>query len=154
MTAISNIYFEMHHLDRFAIIEEPCTMRIRNHTNLKWDNLYEDDGHSRWIVNLKAITAENLATVKLAVEKSSLHYYDVSKYFLTGALWETQVQTVDELPIKGEEVGCVFDYVDGVLRCTNLSIIPRKRPKIYIHSIEVQQELTDLEAIINGLKDE
>jgi hypothetical protein len=154
MTADFNMYFEMHHLDMFAIIDEPCTMRIRNHTTLKWDNIYDGDGHSRWIVNLKAITAENLAAVKLITEKSSLHYYDVSKYFLSGALWETQVQSSEELPIKGEEVGCVFDYVDGILRCTNLSIIPRKRPKLYIHSVEVQQELTDLEAIISGLKHE
>ena len=54
MTADFNMYFEMHHLDMFAIIDEPCTMRIRNHTTLKWDNIYDGDGHSRWIVNLKA----------------------------------------------------------------------------------------------------
>lgn len=154
MTGSSNVFFEMHHIDMFAIIDEPCTLRIRNNTSLKWDGMYTGDGHNRWIVNLKAITAENLALLKAVSSEGTLHYYDVTSYFMTGALWETQVQTANELPIKGEEVGCVFDYVDGVLRCTNLSIIPRKRPKLYIHSVEVQQELTDLEALINGLKDE
>ena len=63
MTTGFSIYFEMHHLDRFAIIDEPCTMRIRNHTDLRWDNMYTEDGHNRWIVNLKAITSDNLEEV-------------------------------------------------------------------------------------------
>lgn len=150
----TSIYFDMEHLDRFSIIDEPCAGQVRNGTNLRWDGIYTGDGHDRWIVTLRAITQDNFDILKKRSEDTILTYYEASKYFLTGALWESQVRVPEDLPIKGEYVGCVFDYVDGELRCTNLSTIPRKKPKEYIHSVAVERELTDLNALLNGLKDE
>ena len=39
------------------------------------------------------------------------------------------------MPTKGERVIATFEYVDFVLRCTSITLIPRKEPKIFLSSL-------------------
>lgn len=144
--------FEMKHLDRISRISGPCTVYVRNNNAIDYNKLYTQDGHNRWIITLKAMTEENFQIVKEASKVSTIYYRDVRELFLTGAIWENQILSEKDMPLKGEEVGCVFDYRDGILRCVSVSTLPRKRPKTYIHSVEVYAEIEEFEKII--LKDE
>jgi hypothetical protein len=145
-----NLMFEMSHLDKYAVISEPGFLLIKNNSKLNYDDMYTADGHNRWIMNLKAVTVESLGYLKLMRKLGPLYYSTAGKFLMTGALWENQVLKEEDLPIKGEEVGCIFNYVKGVLRCTNITVIPRKKPKLYIHSKEVYNDIQALENIIKG----
>ena len=73
---------------------------------------------------------------------------------MTGVIWEDQVHVDSDLPSKGEELIAVFDYVDEVLRCTNITLIPRRQPDLYLHSSEVANEIEEFENIIRKMRDE
>jgi hypothetical protein len=70
---------------------------------------------------------------------------------MTGALWEDQIATDADLPSKGEEMIAVF-YVREVLMCTNITLIPRRQPDIYLYSSESMDEM-EFEQIIKDIKE-
>lgn len=150
-----NLYFNLLHLENYAIIEKPCTLIIRNNSKLDFDNLYAKEENARWLLNLRAITDENLLLLKkISKKKISLTYRDVGHLLMTGALWEDQIESPEDLPAKGENVIVVFDFVDEILRCTSITLIPRKIPKLYKPSLELYKELKAYEEIIKNLEDE
>lgn len=150
------IKFKIMHLEGFAIIDGPCTVFVKNNSILKHDQLYTDDGHNRWILNLKAIERDKLETLKIITNEPeyNLSYFKASKLFFTGALWEDQVINDADLPVKGEDVIAVFGHVDGVLRCTNITIIPRKTPEIFMPGNDLTGKLKEFEDLIKELENE
>lgn len=147
--------FKLEHLDRYAIVTEPCTLIVKNNSRLKMDDLFTEDSYPRWILNIKAISAFNLELLKtLCAEGTQLTYGDMGHLLMTGALWEEQVSSDCDLPSKGEEIIAVFGWVKGVIMCTNITLIPRRQPDIYLHSCETLDEINEFERIIKEMKDE
>lgn len=150
-----NLHFEMSHLNRYAIINKPCTIIVKNNSKVSVSDMYTTDGHNRWILNLMVISEFNLTLLKtLTSSNVKLSYRDVGHLLMTGVIWEDQVHLDSDLPSKGEELIAVFDYVEDVLRCTNITLIPRRQPDIYLHSSEVANEIEEFENIIRKMRDE
>ena len=149
------LVFKLEHLDRFAVIKEPCTIIVKNNSRLTMQDIYSRDGNPRWILNLKVITEFNLNLLKvLCTEGAQLTYRDMGHLLMTGALWEDQVLIPNDLPCKGEEMIAVFGMVKGVLLCTSITLIPRRQPDIYLHASEVMDEINEFEKIIKEMRDE
>lgn len=136
--------FKIQHLDRFAIISNPCTVIVKAANDITDKNKIEDGSASRWLVNLKAISEVNLNLLNVLEDVNTYDYTDISHMFMVGALWETQVLDENALPVKGERIIATFDYVKGVLMCTSLTAIPRTEPKLFIaaeHAMSIFNEL-------------
>lgn len=147
--------FKLEHLDRYAVISEPCTLIVKNNSRVTMQDIYTGDINPRWILNLKVITEFNLALLKtLCKEGAELTYRDMRHLLITGALWEEQVSVESDLPSKGEELIAVFGWVNNVLLCTNITLIPRRQPDIYLHASEVMDEINEFEKIIKEMRDE
>jgi hypothetical protein len=57
-----SLIFKLEHLDRYAIVKEPCTLIVQ--PKLAMDDLYTEDNSPRWILNLKVISEFNLMLLK------------------------------------------------------------------------------------------
>jgi hypothetical protein len=112
------------------------------------DDLYTEDNSPRWILNLKVISEFNLMLLKeLSKEGERLTYSDMGHLLMTGALWEDQIATDADLPSKGEEMIAVF-YVREVLMCTNITLIPRRQPDIYLILVNQWTRLMNLNKLL------
>lgn len=139
----NKLRFSLSHLENYAIIKEPCTALVKNNSVLDIDNLYEDDGHNRWIINLKAITEKNLNLIKKIVSENELvTYWDIGHLLMKGAIWEDQVFSQLDLPVRGENVIATFDYVNGDLLCTNITLIPKVQLELYTPAKELLDEIS------------
>lgn len=148
------LVFDLMHLDKYAIISGPCTVIVQNNSSLKMTDLYSADGHNRWLLKIKAISAFNLALIKdLTNKKIQLTYNDVGHLLMTGALWEDQIDLPEDLPVKGENLIAVFDYVDDILRCTGITLIPRKKVPLFNPAEEFMGQLKEFEQIIKEIND-
>lgn len=145
------ISISLKYFDRFALIEKPCTLIIKNNSRLNYDAPYSYDDHTRWLLTLRAVTKENMELIESLLEGGKfISHASISHLLLVGALWEEQVDNSTKLPTKGESVIATFDYVDEVMRCTNITLIPREVPKLYSYYKEVFNEIEELEKLING----
>lgn len=134
--------FDIQHLTNYAIIKEPCTVIVKCNSKLDFDTMYEEDGYFRWITNLKAISVQNLNYIqKLVDSKANLTYRFVGNLLMSGAIWENQVNTNLDLPVKGEDIIATFDYVKEKLLCTNITIIPRIKPDIFKPASSIIKEI-------------
>jgi len=137
-----SLTFDIMHLSNYAIIKNPCTVIVKCNSHLDFDNMYTKDGYNRWIINLKAVTETNLQYIQKLVSLNTILRYDsVGSLLLNGAIWENQALTNVELPAKGEDVIATFDYVDDKLLCTNITIIPRIKPTLFIPSKQILDEI-------------
>jgi hypothetical protein len=150
---MNEIHFKLSMLHGFAIIEEPCTVIIKTNTNT--GKLYTADGFNRWLINLKAVTKDNLEILK-NIDKSTINYTysEISHLLLTGAIWENQVSKDIKLPVKGESVIATFDYVNKILLCTNITLIPRKSPKVFKASSVISNIMEEFNTLIQDINDE
>ena len=143
--------FELVHLEKYAKIKGPCTVRVKNNSRLDFNRIYDGDGHPRWILNLKAVWVKNLEYIeKMARARELLTYKEVSYYLMSGSIWEEQVESANEMPVKGEELVATFDYVDNILRCTYITLVKRELPDLYSPMQDIAQEVKDLENIIKN----
>jgi hypothetical protein len=150
-----SLLFKLEHLDRYSIVKEPCTIIVKNNSRLAMDDLYTEDSSPRWILNLKVISEFNLMLLKeLSKEGERLTYSDMGHLLMTGAIWEDQIGTDADLPSKGEELIAVFGYVKDILMCTNITLIPRRQPDIYLYSSESMNEINEFEKIIKEMRNE
>jgi hypothetical protein len=146
------IVFHLEHLDRYAIIDKPCTIIVKNNSRVSLKDIYTGDGKPRWILSLKAITEPNLELIKgLCKSDTPLTYEDIGHLLMTGCIWEEQAMLESDLPCKGEEMIAVFDYVKNILRCTSITLIPRKQPKLYMYASELFNEINEFENIIKSM---
>jgi len=74
LNVIKNLEFEIEHLDRYAIIDEPCTIEVKVSATVKVRHLYTADLHSRWLVPLRVITRENLEVLKELTQIGTVYY--------------------------------------------------------------------------------
>jgi hypothetical protein len=73
-------------------------------------------------------------------------------HLLTGALWEDQIATDADLPSRRRD-DCCFWLREKYL-CTNITLIPRRQPDIYLYSSESMDEINEFEQIIKDMRDE
>lgn len=150
-----SLVFKLEHLDRYAIIKEPCTIVVKNNSRVTTDDIYTKDGSPRWILSLKVITEFNLTLLKtLHAEGEHLTYNDMGHLLMSGAIWEEQVHIPSDLPCKGEEMIAVFGWVKKTLMCTSITLIPRLQPDLYLYSTEALGEINEFEEIIKNMRDE
>jgi len=137
-----DLYFDIKHLDKYSIVTEPCTAIVRCNSTPDFNKPYTDDGHDRWIINLKAIPEVNLEVLK-EVHKNNLKvkYSAIGYLFLSGAIWYDQIWEETQLPVKGENVIATFDYVKDKLMCTNITVIPKVNLKEFSASEEVLADI-------------
>ena len=152
---MAEIEFNISHIDNYAIIEEPCTVIVKVASSIDVTNLYSLDGHPRWILPLKAITSGNLSIIKKVTKAAhTVNYSDVGHLLMSGALWESQINKDEEFPTKGERVIVTFDYVDEVLRCVGITLIPRKPPKLFLSDSYIVENIKEFENLIKEIEDE
>lgn len=147
------LIFDIMHLDKYAIISEPCTVIVQNNSSVKHDALYGGELNARWLLNLKAISEFNLKLIQALIKKNvTLTYRDIGHLFMTGALWEEQIDFPEELPVKGENVIAVFDYVDDIIMCKGITLIPRKKAKLFNPAEDIMGEIREFEKVIKEIK--
>ena len=56
-----------------------------------------------------------------------IQFTRVRHCFTSGAIWANDVDDMTRLPTKGENIIATFDYVEGTLMCTALTLIPREK---------------------------
>lgn len=120
--------FKKSNLNFYSIIDEPGTYMIKVAGRVTNNQYINDGGHSRYLVNLRAASLDSLEEcLDIMGDEDTISFREVGHCFITGAIWENDVQSKLELPTKGETVIASFDYVDGIMRCTSITLIPRKR---------------------------
>jgi len=119
--------FKKKSLAHYQVVNEPGTFIVKVANTVKPEHLYEDDGYPRYLVNLRAATQEGLeACVDTLDEKDECKFKDIRDNFITGSIWENEMENISLFPVKGENIIATYDYVDDVLRCVSLTLIPRK----------------------------
>lgn len=150
-----DLLFDLKHLNGFAVITEPCTAIVRCKTTVREEYLYTEDGYNRWILDLYVITQKDLDYLRRSYEnKDYIKYKTASQYFLKGALWESSVIDIIDLPIKKENLIAVFDYVDGILMCTQISLIPKTNLDVYSSAKDILKGLSEMTEIIKNIDNE
>jgi len=144
---MSDLRFDIKHIDKYAIVSEPCTAIVRCNSTPDFNKPYIEDGYDRWIISLKVVTEENLKILKAVSETGTVvHYSQISHLLLNGAIWKNQIWEDTQLPVKGENVIATFDYVDGAIMCTAITVIPKVNLEIFDASESV---LSDIEFFKN-----
>jgi hypothetical protein len=124
---MSEAIFKKEHLRNYKVIPGPGTFMIKVSNTVKPEYLYEDGAKSRFIVNLRCATVEGFEDCLSLMKTNEVAPFDlVRDCFMSGAIWENDLDDLTKLPIKAEEVIATFDYVDDILRCVALTLIPRK----------------------------
>lgn len=144
--------FSINHIDGYSVIDEPCTIVAKVTYSVKYRNIYRHDGHNRWIIPLRVVSKDNLEAIKTMTEIGDVFYSDVSKLLVSGALWENQIKSDEDMPTKGERVIATFEYVDHILRCTNITLIPRKQPKIFLSEVYLAELFLEFDELIDDIE--
>lgn len=146
---MGNVRFDISHIDRYAIITEPCTVVLK--ATYKVSSQYIMDGHPRWLIPLRALTNENLEALKELYRIGDVYYSDIRDLFMVGALWSSQVEDEQDLPMAGEKVIATFDYVEDILRCTGINLIPRKEPEVFLASEYISEMFDEFKNLIDEI---
>jgi len=122
---MSKAIFHLKLLENYQLVNEPGTYYVSVAYTIKPEYVIGVD-NPRYIVPLKAVTPKNLEELisRFEDDEEMVQFDDVKKYFMSGVLWLEKVSD-DMLPVRGEKVLATFDYVDDVLRCTNIELLPR-----------------------------
>jgi len=152
---MKKIKFEYSHLKNYSIVSKPCVAEVRCRRTVKEEYLYTGDGAHRWFVDLYVITDKNLISVEKILQEKRLNYYNsISPYLMTGVIWEDAIYDFIDLPIKKEKVIAVFDYVDEILRCVQINMIPKIKLDMYIPSEAMLKETEDMIELIKTINHE
>jgi hypothetical protein len=119
--------FHLGLLDKYQLVFEPGTYKVKAAVTVTEEFLVFDE-HPRYLVPLRVISANKLQLLLQDVPKEDMKipFSRVAHYFSKGAIWESDVLNEDDLPIKGEELLCTFDEIDGDLLCTRVELLPRR----------------------------
>jgi hypothetical protein len=135
MENLSGIKLNFQKLEGYDIISEAVS-RIKlkvagavGEKNYYNPAAYGESGTPRYIVSLKAFTADNAQKafeMLSEAEGNELPIEDFKNMFLTGTIWDNDGKLSTELPTRGCEVICNIDWVEGrdgseVLRITDLT---------------------------------
>jgi len=135
-------------LENYKVVTEPGAFIVKTNG---CSALYTKDDYPRYIVNLKVSTKEGFEKcLELFGNKEVIDIKKVSHLFISGTIWENQVVDKSDLPVKGEDVIAVFDYVDEELKCTSITLIPRKKLNAFqLSSIDKSRKLLK-NLLLNG----
>jgi hypothetical protein len=126
------IPFKKEHLKHYLILEGPCTARVRVSSKVTIKNLWDEgEANERYLVPLRVGIQEKLIEAAEEIENGFVTYHDLQGCFVTGAIFTNSIDSLKELPVKGEEVLATFDYVDDILRCVSLTLLPRIKLKVF-----------------------
>jgi hypothetical protein len=144
---VNNYILKKKSLSDYQVLKEPGTYIVKVSTCSK---LYLKDDYPRYIVNLKVATNEGFEKcLKIMGNKEEISFFKVSDYFLSGVIWEKQIENESDLPVKNEEVVANFDYVDQDLKCVSISLLPREKlNKFQLDNICQSRKL--LKNLLNG----
>ena len=119
-----------------AMIATAGIFKVKVLNNVSENNLFTDEkGQSRYIVNLKAITADKKEQLKAVFgSEEEVPVEQTNGLFLTASIWSKE-GTATRLPMKNEEVEIAVDFVadrDGnqVLRVTNIRVLAAAKAKV------------------------
>jgi hypothetical protein len=119
--------FKKQHLELYQVLDKPGTYQTKVSNTVKPEFLYEDGNKSRYLINLRVATKSNFEEcLKILGNREICDFQEVKHCFLTGAIWEKDIHDLTLLPTKGESVIATFDYVDDIIRCVSITLIPRK----------------------------
>ena len=119
--------FHKKNLALYQVLKEPGTYHVKVSNTVKPEFLYEDGNKSRYIVNLRIATPKNFENcLEILGSREYCDFSEVKHCFLAGAIWEKDLVDLTLLPTKGETVIATFDYVDDIMRCVSITLIPRK----------------------------
>lgn len=119
--------FNKDHLNHYSIVRKPGTYVVKCSNTVRPEYIIEDGSKSRYIVNLRAATIESLEEcLNILGTRQICSFHDVRDLFLSGTIWENDIDDLKRLPVKGEKVIVTFDYVDDIMRGISLSLIPRE----------------------------
>lgn len=132
---MSDALFHLKLLANYQLVTKPGTYYVSTAYTVHESNLNVSGVTPKYIVPFRAMTGEGLQEILEALkasENGTVPYSDISRSFLSGALWCEGSELYDEsdLPIKGEKVLATFDYVDTKygrrLLCTHVELLPRE----------------------------
>jgi hypothetical protein len=133
---IQEYLFKKENLKTFNILEEPGTYFVKVNNNINQSHFYDEDEHPRYLVSLKLIHKDDIEKcLKLFGNHEQIPFKHIRPYLLTGVIWEDQILHGIDLPIKNEEVIATFNFIDDKIKCTSLTLIPRKE----LNLLELEQ---------------
>jgi len=116
--------FKKEHLNLYQILNKPGTYVCKCSSTVKPHYLIEDGSKSRFIVNLRVATKENLLeALRILNNREECLFEEVKHCFISGAIWYNHLDDTDSLPIKGENIIATFN---DKFQCESVSLIPRK----------------------------
>lgn len=126
------IAFKKEHLKHYLILEKPCTVKVRVSSNVTKKNIFDKDtANERYLVPLRVGLKDALIEATEKIEDGFVTYHDLRDCFVTGAIFSNSINSLEELPVKGEEVIATFNYVDDILRCVSITLIPRIKLEVF-----------------------
>lgn len=116
--------FKKDHLQLYQILQKPGTYIVKVANTIRPNYLIEDGSKSRFIVNLRVATKDNLILCLQELGKDDMiEFSKVRHFFTSGTIWYNQLDNLEELPTKGENVIATFN---DKLQCESITLIPRK----------------------------
>jgi hypothetical protein len=136
---MSDAIFKLEHLKNYQIVEKPGSALVRVSSDVK---CLIEGNHPRYLVNLSVIRKDDLDKIVKRVGNKTVNFDYVKDLFITGSIFKDNIKNSIELPIKGEKVIVTFNNVNGILRCTHISTIPRDNLKMVdLERLNLTQEL-------------
>jgi hypothetical protein len=124
---MNDFMFKKESLNNFHVLEEPGTYFVKCNNKITEHNLYKEDEYPRYIVNLKVIHKDNVQKcLNLFGSREEIPFRLIKNYLLTGVIWENQVLSSLDLPNKNEEVIATFSIIGEEIKCSSITLIPRK----------------------------
>ena len=101
-------------LQHYAIVDNPGTYEITVASNKH--TLIDDGAKSRYLINLRAGTLQNLVkAVNILGKRNFCPFVEVQNCFMTGVIWANKLADVKDLPIKGERVLVTIKSENSIL---------------------------------------
>ncbi len=109
---MDTIKFKKSNLANYQVITEPGLYLLESLSNVTESNLVSDEGENpRYIANFKAIAADKVAQLKqVFAGKEEVSIEETNGLFLTANIWKREGKNAS-LPMKGEKVECIVDFV-------------------------------------------
>jgi hypothetical protein len=116
--------FKKEHLNMYQILNKPGTYICKCANTVKPIYLIEDGSKSRFLVNLRVATKDNLLdALRILGDREECLFEEVKHCFITGVIWYSHLEDTEFLPTKGENVIVTFN---DKLSCESVTLIPRK----------------------------
>ena len=158
METTSGIKFKKSQLASYDAITTPGKYYLTVSNDVTEKNLVtpDDGSSSRYIVGFKAIPEDKLGQVKAAFKDAD--EIDIEKLngsFLTGNIWLPANGNQPALPVKGEKVECIVDYVklrdseEMALRVTNMKVREaQKAAKLDVAALFAETETANTDSTL------